>query len=280
MSGFNRLLQLSMGLSLRPRPAAAGEVWNDRVQVYELHDSHLGSRPGQEQQQQQHVAGDGQAVADTLLGTIYIDPSGGFAAQLVLYGPRYQGLWRDRHLQKQAASSGESSTNSAPCAVALGLQSHGALGETHTQLALGLWELCHELGHAVNFILSATPRHQRQHTTAQANGRPPAAAGVGQCYHMHAAWLPLEILELPSTLFEGFCMDPKCLQVLCQHCVTGEPMPMKLATKLAKFMHASHYHPLMYQHTVSATVPGMALPMWMGVYVSHAASFKHGSTVD
>jgi Zn-dependent oligopeptidase len=69
---------------------------------------------------------------------------------------------------------------------------------------------------------------------------------------MHAAWLPLEVLELPSTLFEAVSMDAACLQVLCRHSSSGEQLPADLAVRLAAVIRSSHYNPLIMQHTVSS----------------------------
>jgi hypothetical protein len=283
LTGFDQLLQLSMGLSLKPRDAAAGETWNDRVLVYEL----WWLPDSQQQQQQQQQGNEVEAILEQtgnatafdnttaqsnsgrLLGTVYLDPAGGFSTQLLLYGPLHPGsLQQQQHDSQDLTSSSSSSSSSgqscAVPAVAVGLQSQGVLSETHTQLALGLWELCHELGHAVNFILSATGNspgihlHQQQQQQQQQQffGLDQCAAGfkagrtTSKPYHMHAAWLPLEVLEVPSTLFEAFSMDVACLQVLCRHSSSGEQLPADLAVRLAAFIRSSHYNPLMMQHTV------------------------------
>lgn len=304
LTGLDQLLQLSMGLALRPRAAAAGEVWNDRVIVLELHavglpqhqqgaeceasavartlDWHAHVQQPQQQQpqqqqpqQQQQQCYTPESVGSRLLGTMYLDPAGGFSTQLLVYGSQYGSLWHQQQ-QRQATSSPSNSSNrisssfAAP-AVAVGLQSGGVLAGNQSQLALGLWELCHELGHAVNFILSAAvdapdtqtpPEHFKQPPPGQPVPMMEATAGVEtqqsiesyhKPYHLHAAWLPLELLELPSTLFESFCMDARCLQVLCSHQHTKEQLPFELAGKLARFIQDSHDNPLLLQHTVSRT---------------------------
>jgi hypothetical protein len=285
LTGFDQLLQLSMGLSLQPRPAAAGETWNGRVLVYELWEVPDSQQQQQQRQQQDNeveatLAQRGKAAAGNttaqrsssskLLGTVYLDPSGGFSTQLLLYGALYPGgLQRQEQQQQQqqqeddsqdsASSSSSSSNRYTVPAVTVGLQSQGVLGGTHAQLALGLWEFCHELGHAVNFILSAaekSPGITLQGQQQQSDAPHPRSAGfkaghkIQEPYHMHAAWLPLEVLELPSTLFEAFSMDAACLQVLCRHSSSGEQLPADLAVSLAAFIKSSHYNPLMMQHTV------------------------------
>jgi hypothetical protein len=291
LTGFDQLLQLCVGLSLQPRAAAAGETWNSNVLVYELWEMPDSS---QQQQQQQGVgvkdtgtlarsctaaAGSESAhrCSGKLLGTVYLDPFGGFSTQLLLYGPLYTGSLQQQQQQQQqydsqdsASSRSSSSQNTTVPAVAVGLQSQGFLDETHTQLALGLWELCHELGHAVNFILSAAgnspsinlQQQQQQQQSARLHARLAglkAGDKASKPYHMHAAWLPLEVLELPSTLFEAISMDAACLQVLCRHSSSGQQLPGDLAVKVARFIRSSHYNPLLMQQMVRRAGLGLCI---------------------
>ncbi|KAF6266429.1 hypothetical protein COO60DRAFT_453095 [Scenedesmus sp. NREL 46B-D3] len=97
---------------------------------------------------------------------------------------------------------------------------------------------------------------------------------------MHVAWLPLEVLELPSSLFEAFCMDAACLQVLCRHSSTGQQLPADLAAKLAGFMRSSHYSPLLMHHTVLAMLVDLQLATVVSRPLgSHAAHMTWQSTV-
>ena len=121
-----------------------------------------------------------------------------------------------------------SSVGLGPPAVVLGLQSRGCLSDQH--LSLGLWELCHELGHALHMILSASS---------------------SSFHHHQAPWLPVEVLELPSTLMEGLVMRPGTLRVMCRHRDSGEQLSMEMAEKLAKYMKAAWYNPVVYHHMVS-----------------------------
>jgi hypothetical protein len=197
---------------------------------------------------------------------------------MLLYGSQYAGSLQQQQQQQQqhlceeeqSSSSSSSQSSAGLPAVAVGLQSQGVLNGTHTQLALGLWELCHELGHAVNFILSAAELSPALSNWQQQQRRPAAAtdkldadtAGLRvysqnhKPYHLHAAWLPLEVLELPSTLFEMFSMDAACLQVLCRHSSSSSSssaLPADLAARLAGFVRSSHYNPFLMQHTVRAS---------------------------
>jgi Zn-dependent oligopeptidase len=67
---------------------------------------------------------------------------------------------------------------------------------------------------------------------------------------MHASWLPVQLVELPSTLFEALVMDQSTLQLLCRHKETGEGLPAALADRLAAFMRAAHYSPALHQSMV------------------------------
>lgn len=86
---------------------------------------------------------------------------------------------------------------------------------------------------------------QPQGVNAQADACAPA------CYHLHASWQPVELIEVPSTLFEAFVMDSSCLQLLGVHEDTREALPQGLADRLAAFMRGAHYCPAGYQSVVS-----------------------------
>jgi len=225
------------------------------------------------------------------LGTVYLDLNKGYAAQLLLYGQDYPVLCRadpaDPAGQALLSSGTESAAAgfdtgaghcSTPCpstqpghhqcggsssssiprlscgtAVALGLQSGGALSGTHEQVALGLWELCHEMGHAINFILSSSSSQTKPRALAVDSSMPSDTATGRLAYHLHASWLPVELVEVPSTLFEALAMDSATLQLLCRHQQTGNHLPAPLADKLAQFMREAHYSPALYQGVVRYT---------------------------
>jgi uncharacterized membrane protein YgcG len=219
--------------------------------------------------------------SDAILGTVYLDLNAGYAAQLLLCGRNYTFLACPNSQQQHSKHScaegqqGPSSSSSSSsggsgaggggsgAAVALGLQSGGVLHGQHSQVALGLWELCHEMGHAVNFILSrssssSSPGSSSCHSSSDVQPADCTAPlqeaqqqAAAPAYHLHATWLPVELLELPSTLFETLVMDASILQLLCRHEDTGDSLPAELAGKLAAFMAGTHYSPAFYQPVVS-----------------------------
>lgn len=97
----------------------------------------------------------------------------------------------------------------SPAIVAIGLSSRGILHGAN--LALGLWELLHELGHAVHYVLSArgingggTAADAEQSDSLLEQQRP---------YHFHAIWAPLTLQELPAHYFEHYAMSADHLEV-------------------------------------------------------------------
>jgi hypothetical protein len=109
--------------------------------------------------------------------------------------------------------------------------------------------------------------------------------------HRHAAWLPVELLELPSTLFEALVQDPACLQLLLSGGAGGSidgaggrsdgvaaaatALPAGLATQLAALLRHVHYNPAAYQHTVLAMLYDLELAdvssKQLGRHAAHAA---------
>lgn len=300
LSGLDTILQLLLGVQLRQRQPHPGEVWSERVLVLELQQpaeqqgaqpscSSRGSNSASSSRRGGTAGREGGDADGTVLGTIYLDLNGGYAAQLLLYGQGYPMLscqqppWPGQQVQRGCAAAAAAGAAEAAwggntgAAVALGLQSGGVLYGSHQQVALGLWELCHELGHAVNFILSSAQHSNTTSTSSHTTGASVHQSTSGQrsstqcsqggtqlqgldaqtgayaaaCYHLHASWQPVELVEVPSTLFEAFVMESASLQLLCVHEDTGEALPHGLADRLAEFMRGAHYHPAGYQSVVS-----------------------------
>ena len=83
-----------------------------------------------------------------------------------------------------------------------------AEGESLNRTAAALYELCHEVGHGLHYLLTASAQRQasQQNRPQQgASGLQPALAWPS------AAELPLEVLEVPSTLFELLAMQASVL---------------------------------------------------------------------
>ncbi|GFR49838.1 hypothetical protein Agub_g11779, partial [Astrephomene gubernaculifera] len=113
-----------------------------------------------------------------------------------------------------------------------------------------LWELMHELGHGLHFLLAAAP---------------PTAAAAGACLDAESTGagtaptpklpynaflphnLPLELVELPSSFLERAAGEAGVVQVLlsgCRHPVTGQSPPPDVARALARAVRCSFYSPV------------------------------------
>lgn len=88
-----------------------------------------------------------------------------------------------------------------------------------------LHELLHELGHAVHLVISsAVPTGTTAPGVAStgAAGKPPAVAttgddGGGRVYmHFGGMQLPLDVLEVPSSLLQTLAYDPAALARICR----------------------------------------------------------------
>lgn len=279
------MLQLLLGLTLTQRPPHPGEVWADGVLVLELRECRTPANNAAGSVTATSSSDAAEEAGGRVLGTVYLDLNSGYAAQLLLYARDYTCLASSTRQQSQDSAPAEEAAalrdsnswqaglqGSSP-AVALGLQSSGVLAGSYDQVALGLWEVCHEMGHAVNFILSSNSSSDSVGDTGGSAACAAAAAGSSShgssrqpfeaaqhdtgvpsaslSYHLHASWLPIELLELPSTLFEVLALDPHTLQLLCRHQTTNEPLHEALAARLARFMQATRYHPALYQSVVS-----------------------------
>lgn len=150
VAGFAALLQSLLGLRLVQRTAAEAELWAPHVLVLDVL---------QEGQQPEADAG---ATEPLLLGTVYLDIGGGYGARVLRYarttpssgGAAYQ------HAAVAVGISG----NMIPAAAAAAVQ-EGADAASDcvavpkaVQLVLSvsqLWELAHELGHAVHLVASS-----------------------------------------------------------------------------------------------------------------------------
>jgi hypothetical protein len=167
------------------------------------------------------------------MGCVYIDAGGGY------YGTRV--------LRLRGGSSGEGGA-----AVAVGLSSRGVLAGAG--LTAGVWELAHEMGHAVHHLVSATgigaaPPACVGMTPQPAEGASSSAA-PWQPYHFHALWAPLELQELPAHAAELLCTRPGPLTAACRHRATGAPLPAAMAAALAAAIEHAWYCPLSYQQQV------------------------------
>lgn len=264
--GISRLLHHTYGLCLQHRDARPGEVWSDAVMVFDVFDmdakpDNSNANPGKpatgagpDPNNRQHVststesaneavsrsqavgsATSGDAVTiqeqqpdpQQLLGTLYLDTGAAYGTRMLLYG-KSTSIWTSSCTEAEAAA--EQTGNAGVPAVAIGLQSKGCL-HGHN-IMFGLWELLHELGHGLHFLLSSKS---------------------AKFIHTAATRLPMELLELPSTIFESFAFHPTCLQVICCHEHTAEPLPAVLAAKWANSLRSRYCCPIQQQQLVRDT---------------------------
>lgn len=179
---------------------------------------------------------------------------------------------RDPHIPDVEGPGGTGGPPGSPAAVILGLEGDGMKNGfmLPQHVVLGVWGLLHELGHAIHFLLSAAalrspgaspvPSDEREDKpelsgrsyTSCSPGAPSQSLGLpsGYQWQLHGSGAPLEVLEVPSSLFEHFAMHPRCLQVICRHSSTRQPLPLPLAQQLASHIRHTWYNPLTYQSKV------------------------------
>jgi Zn-dependent oligopeptidase len=149
VAGFAALLHSLLGLRLVLRAAADAEVWAPHVLVLDV---------WQKRQQPEGGAGAAELL---LLGTVYLDVGGGYGARVLRYartapssgGASYQhaavavGISGSR-IPAPAAAVQEGADAAADCVV---VPEAARLLLSVSQL----WELAHELGHAVHLVASS-----------------------------------------------------------------------------------------------------------------------------
>ncbi|GIL81807.1 hypothetical protein Vretimale_1409 [Volvox reticuliferus] len=226
-------------------------------------------------------------------------------------------------------------------AVVVGLQSGGGGGgrEGGPMLTRAsefmVWELLHELGHALHFLLAAAPpssppvEHSRLEAVltaatsdvqAEAATPPPliqpkvsnCSSGIGQKYSAHRHTkaqkvyrrlshavlpyqLPLELVELPSSVLERAAAEAEVLEVIlshCRHVTTGQRATPGLCRALAQAVQQSYYSPISVQMQVLSSLldqlllqsplkaPGLAQRLWPQLLATFAPSLPVGCAVQ
>lgn len=316
MRGASALLEATFGLRLEERPPLRGEVWGAGVRVFELLDAggptngegagglikgeDAAGSPLKGQNAGSTFGGAKVAPAPPpqppsspqqrakLLGTVFLDLGSGYGTLIL-----HHGLDSAAPAEAQSAMLEGSTTlpEGHPAtlpAVAVGLQQGSQLAGDAATFAAGLWELLHELGHAVHFLLSARgaavePLEGSGGDSSSGGSGSGGSSGSNSCaggeqgtasgpsLHAHATWMPLELLELPSTLFEEFAMQPACLQLLCTHPETGAQLPAALAAKLTAHIRSSFYSPVGVQQAGLLMLADVLMAEWTSRQGSQAA---------
>ena len=310
LEGASALLGQLFGLRLQHRAPLPGETWSPGTLVYDLLDcDELAGLVDCAE-----LAGLSNSSRREVIGTIYIDAGRGYGTRLLHHGawaapPAAASTCTPSAAERTPepatpaaaaaaeASPGTAASAAAPAAegapapaapagsceaggssrpaVAIGLQSGEQLGGEG--LGLGLWEVLHELGHALHFLLSSSssgscssdvgsnsssssgdirPGVSSSRGDSAVAGSSGGSSGSGcqtrRLHHLQASCLPLELQELPSTLLEELCMQPATLQLLCRHRETDGQLPADLAARLAAYLRACWYHPLTFQQLLLA----------------------------
>ncbi|KAG2435013.1 hypothetical protein HYH02_012011 [Chlamydomonas schloesseri] len=169
----------------------------------------------------------------------------------------------------QAAGGGREGTE------AVGLLARGS--------EFAVWELMHELGHALHFLLAAAPpppppppppqQQQQQQplpapalsnnnsssSSSSSSGSPSRSGPSRTGPSSSSPWppdpwalpyrLPLEALELPACLLERGAAEPRVAAVLLAHCrdAAGRPPPRAVSDALAHAVGVMHFSPISVQ---------------------------------
>jgi len=150
--------------------------------------------------------------------------------------------------------------------------------ELELQLSLPLlWELGHEMGHAIHLLLSsaslaataaATAAQPGTTTTANSGGTTApsssAAAAAAASPHLSGRFIPPDLLELPSALFERTLLNPTALTALCRDARSGAPLAPAPAAALAAHFRARYGGALAVQDRVCAALAEQLMGLFPG----------------
>ncbi len=181
------------------------------------------------------------------MGWLVLDPSAGYGTRIMTHGSRgaaslpivLVGLSSWPRTDRAATSAGDPAVSSLKGATQtpnrqqqrlLTLQQTNALGS-------GLFELMHEMGHALHFLASSN----RSDSTS---GGQVLAIGPGdemaELPFSSPFSLPLELLEVPSSLYENLAMQPKFIERLLPQTSAA------FANHLADHIRSSVYCPIRF----------------------------------
>ena len=165
-------------------------------------------------------------------GCLAVDPRGGYGTRLLTHGQMQEA----EPLRGEAVSCQDRSVDAPVVLVGLNWQGQGRIDPLGTTLSAGLLELVHEMGHALHFLLGMARGGSSASSdfleAAAASGEvgcgergpPPAGGrGKGDMSRRLTSWAPpIEVLELPSSLFEHLVKDADVLPQILPRDLTGD----------------------------------------------------------
>ncbi|EFJ42770.1 hypothetical protein VOLCADRAFT_119303 [Volvox carteri f. nagariensis] len=142
-----------------------------------------------------------------LVGVVYLHPGSGYGTRQLRF-PAGASNGDPDSTGGSGALPYNADHESSVAAVAIGLQAEWRNGRTGSPAALH--ELLHEMGHALHLLLSAAaPR--------PVDGGGGGDAGGGRTLmHFSGIHLPLDVLEVPSSLLQTLAYDPAVLARICR----------------------------------------------------------------
>lgn len=147
-----------------------------------------------------------------LVGSLLVHPSAGFGARYLSMGCNPEAASPLLPSAASPAAAGTAALGPVPIVV-LGL--HWSKCD-HPPLADLIRELLHEMGHALHLILSQGTAHCV--TSVAAQQRSLSSAGFAAC----PLQLPLELIELPASILELLCAQPRAMcQLLAASAAAG-----------------------------------------------------------
>ncbi len=200
MKGLSNLLTLSMGIRLDLQPSNTGSdgimprsslsTINHQLREAGKYESPRLSSSSAELWSSNVIKVEVSVPETGASGILHIDPGGAYGARQLAF-PR----------RGRKDDSGSRGRRVELPSVSLGLMWRWPGGRAEGLPAL--FELLHEVGHGLHLILSNS-----------GGGPAEEEDGNRNCFkHFGGIHLPLDFLEVPSTLMEQMAMHPACLQV-------------------------------------------------------------------
>ncbi|PNW87128.1 hypothetical protein CHLRE_02g110200v5 [Chlamydomonas reinhardtii] len=228
-----QVLRLSIWATAWQRDATAGPqrpVTSPNGEPAEQHDRQAGTAGSRARGGCINKRGRGTAEGVQMRGVMYLDLGSGYGTRQLRFpaggvdaGSRADGAAADAGalLGQQEARGG--GMGALP-AVAVGLKWEWRDGVAESPAALH--ELLHEVGHALHLTLSSSAAAAQPFLSADASatatsansglGTSTAASGAEGVMHFGGLQLPLDVLEVPSSLLQTLAYDPAALARICR----------------------------------------------------------------